>query len=45
MQLKKLNVDVMEDLDFADDVVLHASRYLDIQDKTYVMAEKLKVLS
>ena len=34
--------EVMEDLDFADDVVLLASRYVDIQDKTDVMAEKAK---
>ena len=32
----------MEDRDFADDVVLLASRYVDIQDKTDVMAEKAK---
>ena len=32
----------MEDLDFADDVVLLANRYVDIQDKTDVMAEKAK---
>ena len=33
-------MDVLEDLDFADDIVLLASRYVDIQDKTDVMAEK-----
>ena len=33
---------VLEDLDFADDVILLASRYLDIQDKTGVMGIKAK---
>ena len=31
--------EVLEDLDFADDIVLLASRYVDIQNKTDVMAE------
>ena len=35
-------MDVLEDLDFADDIVLLASRYVDIQDKTDAMAEKAK---
>ena len=32
--------EVLEDLDFADDIVLLASRYVDIQEKTNIMAEK-----
>ena len=38
-----LLTEVLQELDFADDVVLLASRYVvDIQDKTDVMAEKSK---
>ena len=34
--------EVLEDLDFADDIVLLASRYVDIQDKTDIMADKAR---